>query len=187
MSATGLLTLLFGTLVTYTGVLWCISPTPSPLQMHHVMLDSVAYSSATTYAHGGRPYSLSSQTIPPFTAWDIPASFILTMYGPTGLIGLMGKGDVPHGVKPSVKGWPVKVSQGIPVLPKVCDNKKVCILVDGDVDITMPIVSLDVPPGFAATLTYALPFSPTVHLEGYHVIKGCGVQCATARIVVRRI
>jgi hypothetical protein len=186
MSVSLQLALLFFPLIAYTEMFWYISLTPSPQQMHRIMPDSVSYSSATTYA-GGRPYSLSSQTIPPFTAWDIPASFMLTMYGPTGLIGLMGKGDVPHGVKPSVKGWPVKVSQGIPVLPKVCDNKKVCILVDGDVDITMPIVSLDVPPGFEATLTYALPFSPTVHLEGYHVIKECGVQCATAHIAVRRI
>ena len=165
-----------------------ISPTPSPLPPHPVLKGSVAYSGASVSAYGGPAVPLSGTSVPFFTSWDVPASFTLTIQGPTGTgsISMIGKGNFPRGVRNKVRGWAVKVSQGIPVLPKVC-TKEMCFYVEGDQPLYFPVVSLDLPHGFVATLTYVLPFTATIHGEGHHHINGCLIECATKHIsVIRR-
>lgn len=148
------------------------------------MQGSIAVGSVNTNYHVEE-----TGVIPAFTKWDMPEPNALALYGPSGTMVLTGHGTLPVFVPDSIKGWPVKVSSEIQLLPRVCTDD-VCFLAEGDLAINMPLARLDVPAGFEVAVEYRWTVGPgrVVYTKGQHHVGWCIFrQCPISHISVRRV
>jgi hypothetical protein len=152
--------------------------------VHPIMQDSIAVGSVNANQRVE-----ATGVIPAFRKWDIPEPYALALYGPSGTMVLTGRGTLPMFVPDSIKGWLVKVSSDLHLLPKVCTDE-ICFHADGDLAINMPLVHLDVPAGFKVEVAYRWTVGPghVVYSTGQHVIGWCIFrQCPISHISVRRV
>ncbi len=127
--------------------------------------------------------------IPPFTTWDMPDGFLLSVVGPSGTMMLKGSGTLPQFVPLKIKGWPIKVISERPILPQIC-TRDMCFFAEGNLQFNIRIVRLIIPSEYEAEMTYRWTVGPDriVYGAGTHTISGCVFyECIISHISVRRV